>query len=163
MKKIFSAVVVLIATIASTVFVSCGSNNDDDKVNTQTVSIMLEPNDDVLTLFDISVVYTDGNGTTQTEAVTGKFTKSFTVSKFPSTGTVSLKATPKSTITEGKYYPTINCTYQAGSLNRISKLGGLAVDVSSKEDAQTYADKKINSYKWTWNFLADGSVEKSTI
>lgn len=84
MKKLFSVLIVLVAAIASTMLVSC-SKNDDDKVNSQTVVISLEPNEDILAMFDISAVYTDGNGNTQTEAITGNFTKSFTVSSFPAT------------------------------------------------------------------------------
>ena len=44
MKKLFSVLIVLVAAIASTMLVSC-SKNDDDKVNSQTVGISLEPNE----------------------------------------------------------------------------------------------------------------------
>lgn len=158
MKKLFSVLIVLVAAIASTMLVSC-SKNDDDKVNSQTVVISLEPNEDILAMFDISAVYTDGNGNTQTEAISGNFTKSFAVSSFPATGTISIKATAKSTIKEGKYSPSIKVDYEASSLYT-KEIWGSPVNISSQTEAQEYADKKLNSQKLTWKFLADGSVEK---
>ncbi len=158
MKKFISVFVVLFAALATTLLASCSKDDDKNKVGTTVISLTLEPNDDVLTLLDLSVVYTDGNGQTQTEAVTKKFYKSFTISKYPASGSISLKATAKTNFEKGKYSPSLTYTYDAGgqSTRYILKTNKM---LDTDAELQKYVDL-VNKLKWSWNFLADGSQAK---
>lgn len=158
MKKFISVFVVLFAALTTTLLASCSKDDDKNKVGTTVISLTLEPNDDLLTLLDLSVVYTDGNGQTKTEAVTKKFYKSFTISKYPASGSISLKATPKSNYEKGKYSPSLTYTYEAGSSLKTNILN-TTKKIDTDADLQSYADR-VNKLKWSWNFLADGSQAK---
>lgn len=156
MKKFFSVFFVLCAAITTTMLMSCGSD-DDDKVKTQVVTMQFEANDDFMSLLDISVVYTDENGNTKTEAMNGKFSKTLTISNFPASGTFCLKTTPKSSFTEGRYNPSLQYTLNIGGLSK-SNTYNFQKTYSSSSSVQTLADT-YNKYKWSWSFLADGTRE----
>lgn len=158
MKKFFPILLVLFAAFAATMMVSCSSDDDDDKVQEQEVSLSLEPNADLLDVLDLSVIYTDENGKTQTETVTDKYYKSFTVSKYPSSGSFSLKATAKTSFGKDHYTPNLKFEYRADSHQESATITSIG-SIYTTTDLQKFVDQ-VNKYKWTWNFLSGGSQKK---
>lgn len=157
MKKFFSGLLVLFAAFAATMFVSC-SDDDDNKVEAQEVSLSLEPNADLLDVLDLSVIYTDENGKQQTEAVTGKYYKSFTVRKYPSSGSFSLKATAKTSFSKEHYKPDLKYEYYDGFRRETTTITSIG-SIYTKTDLQKFVDR-VNKYQWSWNFLSDGTQTK---
>lgn len=156
MKKFFPIFLVLFAAVAATMLVSCSSSDDDDyKVNEQVVSLSFEPNEDLLSLFDISVNYTDENGKEQTEKLTGKFSKTLTIRKFPASGAFKLVATVKSSIPDkGSFNPYLSYRYEkAGHIisNRIS----MVKTIYTTTELQQFSDK-LNKFTWEWEFASNG-------
>ena len=104
MKKTFKFMMMALTTIMMSVgFAACSS--DDDGYNGGSdngyyaLSIDLSYSEDLLSLMDITVTYTDANGQDKTEAVTSTtFKKQITYSSKPSVIKYTLNRTRKSTI-----------------------------------------------------------------
>ncbi len=155
MKKFFPIFLVLFAAVAATMMVSCSSDDDEYKVNEQVVSLSLEPNEDLLSLFDLTVNYTDENGNAQTAKLTGNFSKTLTIRKFPVSGEFKLVATVKTSIPDkDSFNPVLSYRYEKGNhidSNRIS----MVKKIYTTTELQQLADK-LNKYSWEWEFASNG-------
>lgn len=156
MKKFFPIFLVLFAAVAATMLVSCSNSDDDDyQVKEQVVSLSFEPNEDLLSLFDLSVNYTDENGKEQTEKLTGKFSKTLTIRKFPASGAFKLVATVKTSIPDkASFNPYLSYRYEkAGHIisNRIS----MVKSIYTTTELQQFSDK-LNKFTWEWEFASNG-------
>ncbi len=157
-SKFFSLIIGIAMVFAGLTLSSCGSDdNDDQNVSSQTVSFECKANDVLLEIADLTVTYTDANGNTQSERLTGSFSKTITVSKFPAQGTFKVNATQKSSFDTDKVMgktATLTYTYTCGVTHKpgtISKMG-----IYTKDDL-TEIIEKINSNTWKWNFLSSGT------
>ncbi len=91
MKKILMTLAaVLCCAMTTTVFTACSSDDDSSKndaeASTPVTGVMMcyfEPSEDELTLFDVTVEYTDASGKQQTETITGAWKKTITYTTLP--------------------------------------------------------------------------------
>ena len=156
-KKLFSLLAGIVLVVAGFTLASC--NNDDNKnISSQTVSFECEANDVLLEIAELTVNYTDANGNTQSERLTGYFSKTITVSKFPAQGAFKVKATLKSSFDTDKVIgktPSLTYTYTCG----VTKKPGIISQmfVYTKDDLNELIEK-INSNTWKWNILASGTI-----
>lgn len=105
MKKVFKLMMMALAAIVmSAGFAACSSSDDDDNNGGSSdngnyaLDINLTYSEDLLSLFDITVTYTDANGQDKTEAVTSTtFQKQITYTSKPSVIKYTINRTRKST------------------------------------------------------------------
>ncbi len=155
MKKIFTALCALLVAFTATMLTSCG-DDENGKVEPQVVAFSCEPNSALLAIANLTVSYTDENGDTKTEALTGPFSKRITIKKFPMSGSFKVRATLKEYTGSGTT-PTLTYCYEHSIFtveNEISSSG-----IYTKDDVDNII-AKINNTSWEWSFMSDGTSIK---
>lgn len=150
--------------------VSCSSDNGDNSKDEPSVSIpakgvmecYFKPSGDNLTLFDITVEYTDATGKVQTETITGEWNKTITYTTLPVNATMVVKQSlkPNVELTKDTYkvscYENCFCTslYSNGSIGDYcgSKVPQLSDFTIRKDDVAKYAEKNTILVKYAYTF-----------
>lgn len=157
-NKLFSLFVGIAMVFACLTLSSCSSDDDDQNVASQTVAFQCVANDALLEFANLTVTYTDANGNTQSERLTGTFSKTITVTKFPLEGSFKVKATLKSSFDADKVVgktPSLTFTYICGVTTKPGIISKTAVYTKTELNELI---EKINSNTWKWNFLSPNSV-----
>lgn len=105
MTKTLHKIIGIAAAIAmTTALTACGDDDDEPKTPTQPATVAsykavytVECSADVYKYFDVEVTYTDSDGSTKTETVTGPFNKTVTINaaSAPSKAVLKAEGTPK--------------------------------------------------------------------
>ncbi len=151
MKKIISLLSVLFVALVATTFVSC-DDSDDDKVKEQVVMFSCEPNDVLLQMVNLTISYTDENGNTQTQPLTGSFSKRLSIKKFPAAGAFKVRAEVKAYVGMGKT-PKLEYSFTRGVTTTPGSYTTLMIQTKDQLDELV---AKINKSSWEWSFTADG-------
>ncbi len=158
--------------------VSCSSDDnskDDPTTLIPTTGVMkcsFEPSEDMLTLFDITVEYTDASGKQQTENITGTWNKTITYTTLPVNATMVVKQALKSNVEMTKdsykftYKSNCSCTslYSDGSIADNGpttpetttftvdkeKVAELAKDPILAEYSYTISNEKNSAGRYVW-------------
>lgn len=157
MKKIFTALCALLVAFTATMLTSCGDDNENGKVEPQVVAFSCEPNSALLAIADLTVSYTDENGDTKTEKLTGPFSKRITIKKFPMSGAFKVRATLKDYVGyETK--PKLTYCYEHSIFTDENEISNISA-IYTKDDVDNLL-AKINRTSWEWSFLSDGTSVK---
>ena len=141
MKKIFTALCALLVAFTATMLTSCGDDNENGKVEPQVVAFS----------------YTDENGDTKTEKLTGPFSKRITIKKFPMSGAFKVRATLKDYVGyETK--PKLTYCYEHSIFTDENEISNISA-IYTKDDVDNLL-AKINRTSWEWSFLSDGTSVK---
>lgn len=152
-KKIFSLLIGMAMIIAGMTLASCGGDDDDEyKVSSHVISFQCQANDALLAIADLTVTYTDANGNTQSEPLTGTFSKTITVKKFPAQGAFKVKATLKEYIGKNKT-PKLSYTYTCDNSSSSSDISALLITTKTEINELL---AKINDKSWTWEVTSSG-------
>ena len=147
----------LAAVVLSVGFAACSSDDDDNNGGSKPnptekssyMQLKFNFSEDFLSIFDVTLSYTDADGSTKTETITNKeYSKNVTYAKTPSTISYEVKPTVKAN------YPTkdtyaISYSYEATLVkNGSTKSGGNSGSTSVKGDnvaefIKLYGGKKL--------------------
>ncbi len=154
MKKIISLLGVILVAFMATTFLSCEESDDNNngKVTEQVVQFTCEPNDVLLQMADLTISYTDENGNTKTEKLTGSFSKRLTIKRFPAEGAFKVRAELKSYTGFAKT-PELKYSFTRGTTTKNGSYSHFMIQTQDQVDALL---AKINQSSWEWSFTADG-------
>ncbi len=160
-KKLFSLLIGLAMVFAGLTLASCGSDDDEHRNTSQNVSFKCEANEALLAMADLTITYNDADGTAHTEALTGSFSKQFTVTKFPVKGSFKIKATRKEKIDVDKVKgksPTLTYEYKTGLY---TKPGSIMKMFVYTNDEVNDLISKINAASWDWEVNSAGTIKSN--
>ncbi len=177
MKKrnlIISAFSLLCMIAMSVVVTACGGSDDpssdptDSKVNSVEFTYEMEFDNQLLSLCNVSVTYTDGNGNSQTEQVTAnEWSKTVRANAVPATLKRTVNLTLKSAPVAGsKYDLRIREGYSYNALNKsgIALLSGsdhsiVAPKGIESDKLETYITQLNSILTTTYTVKSDGRLE----
>lgn len=153
MKKIFTVLCAFLVALTATSLTSC--DDEKDNVEPKVVSFSCEPNEPLLELFDLTISYTDENGDTKSQALTGPFSKRLTITKFPASGAFKVRATLRDY--DGKKVlnknPKLTYSFKQSIFSEESSIQELFLQTKSQvEDLKN----KLNNKSWEWSYSSDG-------
>lgn len=154
-NKFFYLFIGIAMIFAGRTLSSCGDDDDPNEAS-QTISFECEANDVLLEFANLTITYTDANGNTQSEPLTGSFSKSITVKKFPAQGSFQVKATLKDSFDADKVLgktPSLTYTYICGVTKAPGTISKMMVYTKPE---LTELIEKINSKTWKWDITSSG-------
>lgn len=157
MKKIFTALCALLVAFTATMLTSCGDDNENGKVEPQVVAFSCEPNSALLAIANLTVSYTDENGDTKTEPLTGPFSKRITIKKFPMSGAFKVRAKLKE-YTGRETTPKLTYCYEHSIFKNEDEISSISAIYTQTDVDNIIA--KINKTSWEWSFMSDGTSIK---
>lgn len=160
--KFLSLIAGMAMIVAGLAFTSCGDDDDDShKITSQTISFKCEANDILLEIANLTVTYTDANGKTQSEPLTGSFSKTITVKKFPAQGEFKVKATQKDDFDLKKVLgknPKLTYSYVCGNTGISGSQNSIQTMFLYTQSEIAELLEKINSASWKWSITSSGAI-----
>lgn len=149
MKKIFKFMMMALAAVVLAVgFAACSSDDDDNDGPTPENPTMKESymklkltfSEDYLSVFDVTLSYTDIDGSTKTETITTKeYSKNVTYTKTPSTMSCQVKVNKKKVDYSAKDSYDFTYSYDV-VLAKEGVLSSIAQNVSAPKNSSTIVD-----------------------
>ena len=164
MKKLLSILGTLCALLlVSTLFAACGGddagdNKKDDKPQTTTLKIEMNPSADLLALATVQLSYYDENGKKVDTNVTGKFSKTITYKGYPlQTGYTIALSYKNPTLTKDSYTFVIGDSYNVQTSKAIKSSGVSTQHTVEKDGVKDYFDN-FENYGMSIKVDTDGLV-----